>query len=100
MADAIGEDAEQRLAALEQTNDGFLLAERDLEIRGPGEFLGRQQSGLPELHLASLTDMALLQVARERAEAVFREDPLLEAPEHKLLSQRVDALWQHAGDIS
>jgi ATP-dependent DNA helicase RecG len=100
LADAISEDAEQRLAALEQTNDGFLLAEKDLEIRGPGEFLGRQQSGLPELHLASLTDMALLEVAREQAQAVFREDSLLEAPEHELMSRQVKAMWREAGDIS
>ncbi len=100
LADAISDDAEQRLAALEQTNDGFLLAEKDLEIRGPGEFLGRQQSGLPELHLASLTDMALLEVAREQAQAVFREDPNLEAPEHELMGRQVEAMWQQAGDIS
>jgi ATP-dependent DNA helicase RecG len=100
LADAVSEDAEQRLAALEQTNDGFLLAEKDLEIRGPGEFLGRQQSGLPELQMASLTDMALLEVAREQAQAVFREDPLLEAPEHELISQRVEGMWREAADIS
>jgi ATP-dependent DNA helicase RecG len=100
LADAISDDAEQRLEALEQTNDGFILAEKDLEIRGPGEFLGRQQSGLPELHLASLTDMALLELAREEAQAVFREDPLLEAPEHELMSRQVKAMWQDAADIS
>ncbi len=100
LADKISEGAEQRLSALEQTNDGFLLAEKDLEIRGPGEFLGRQQSGLPELHLASLTDMALLELAREEAQALFREDPLLEAPEHELLGQQVQDLWEQAGDIS
>jgi len=100
LADAISEDAEQRLAALEQTNDGFILAEKDLEIRGPGEFLGRQQSGLPELHLASLTDMVLLEVARDEALALFREDPLLAATEHEILSQRVTGLWEQAGDIS
>jgi ATP-dependent DNA helicase RecG len=100
LADAISDDAEQRLSALEQTNDGFLLAEKDLEIRGPGEFLGRQQSGLPELHLASLTDMALLEAAREEAQALFNEDPQLEAPEHELLLRQVEVLWQKAGDIS
>jgi len=78
----------------------LLLAEKDLEIRGPGEFLGRQQSGLPELHLASLTDMPLLEAAREQAQAVFREDPLLEAPEHELMSQQVKVMWQQAADIS
>jgi ATP-dependent DNA helicase RecG len=55
---------------------------------------------LPELHLASLTDMALLEVAREQAQAVFREDPLLEAPEHELMSRQVKAMWREAGDIS
>ncbi|UCG24459.1 MAG: ATP-dependent DNA helicase RecG, partial [Chloroflexota bacterium] len=100
LADAITDDAEQRLSALEQTNDGFLLAEKDLEIRGPGEFLGRQQSGLPELHLASLTDMALLEIARKEAMTLFEEDPQLERPEHEILGGQVQELWQQAGDIS
>ena len=100
LADAVSGDAEERLAALEQTNDGFLLAEKDLEIRGPGEFLGRRQSGLPELQLASLTDMRVLELAREEARALYEADPYLEQPEHQLLQEKVAVLWQQAGDVS
>lgn len=100
LADAVSGDAEERLAALEQTNDGFLLAEKDLEIRGPGEFLGRRQSGLPELQLASLTDMRVLELAREEARALYEADPYLEQPEHQLLREKVAVLWQQAGDVS
>ncbi len=100
LADTVTGDAEERLTALEKTNDGFLLAEKDLEIRGPGEFLGRRQSGLPELHLASLTDMKMLEMAREEAQALFEVDPYLEQPEHQLLREQVVELWQQAGDVS
>jgi ATP-dependent DNA helicase RecG len=100
LADTVSEEASERLAALEQTNDGFLLAERDLELRGPGEFLGRRQSGLPALRLASLTDMQALQEARDEAQAVLAEDPYLARPEHDLLRERVSLFWQNAGDVS
>ncbi len=100
LSDEVSGDAEDRLSALEQTNDGFILAERDLEIRGPGEFLGRRQSGMPELHLASLTDMKVLEVAREEAQGLFEIDPFLEQPEHQILRDKVTKLWQQAGDVS
>ena len=93
-------DAEERLSALEQTNDGFVLAEKDLEIRGPGEFFGRRQSGLPELRLASLLDMNMLALARAEAEKMFAVDPNLEQPEHRLLKERVERFWADAGDVS
>ncbi len=100
VADESTPDAEQRLSALEQTNDGFQLAEKDLELRGPGEFFGRRQSGLPELRLASLTDMQMLQAARDEAGRLFEEDPLLEKEEHRLLRERVRRFWEEAADIS
>jgi ATP-dependent DNA helicase RecG len=100
LADSVSDDSEDRLTALEQTNDGFLLAEKDLEIRGPGEFLGRRQSGLPELRLASLMDVKMLEIARQEAEALFKDDPLLERPEHLALRDQVDQFWQQASDIS
>jgi ATP-dependent DNA helicase RecG len=100
IADAATGDADERLAALEKSNDGFFLAEKDLEIRGPGEFLGRRQSGIPELHLASLTDIAVLQIARKEAQAIYKADPYLKQPEHQLLQERIGELWQHAGDVS
>lgn len=92
-------DAEERLRALEQSNDGFVLAEKDLEIRGPGEFFGRRQSGLPELRMASLLDVKMLELAREEAVTLFGEDPLLERPEHQLLREQVGRFWEQASDV-
>ncbi|MCB9008694.1 MAG: ATP-dependent DNA helicase RecG [Ardenticatenaceae bacterium] len=100
VADSDTPDAEERLGALTQTNDGFALAEKDLEIRGPGEFFGRRQSGLPELKLASLLDMDMLKIAQAEAQTIAEADPELEQPEHQLLRQRVARFWQDAGDVS
>ena len=100
IADTESADAEDRLSALTQTNDGFVLAEKDLEIRGPGEFFGRRQSGLPELKLASLLDMNTLEIAREEAIALFDHDPNLELPEHEFLKERVAQFWHDAADMS
>jgi ATP-dependent DNA helicase RecG len=93
-------DAEERLRALEYTNDGFDLAEKDLELRGPGEFFGRRQSGLPELQLASLLDMEIVEMTRAEAESLFAVDPLLQKPEHQLLQERVAEFWEGAADVS
>jgi ATP-dependent DNA helicase RecG len=100
ISDAETAVAEERLRALEQTNDGFVLAEKDLEIRGPGEFFGRRQSGLPELKLASLLDMEMLEVAQSEAAALFATDPMLAQPEHQLLRDAVAHFWEQAGDVS
>jgi ATP-dependent DNA helicase RecG len=100
ISDAETAVAEERLQALEQTNDGFILAEKDLEIRGPGEFFGRRQSGLPELKMASLLDMNMLELAQSEAAALFAADPMLENPENHLLRDAVARFWEQAGDIS
>jgi ATP-dependent DNA helicase RecG len=100
ISDAETAVAEERLQALEQTNDGFVLAEKDLEIRGPGEFFGRRQSGLPELKLASLLDMNMLQLAQNEAVALFAADPMLAQPENHLLRDAVSQFWEQAGDMS
>ena len=101
IAEDVTVEAEQRLAALEATNDGFILAERDLELRGPGEFFGRRQSGLPELRLASLLhDIEVLEMAQREAVALFAADPQLERPEHRVLRDRLEAFWQEAADVS
>lgn len=101
IAEDVSADAEQRLTALEATNDGFVLAERDLELRGPGEFFGRRQSGLPELRFASLLyDTEVLMMAQEDAAALFATDPELEAPEHRLLGEQVRQFWEQATDAS
>jgi ATP-dependent DNA helicase RecG len=100
IADESTGDAEKRLAALEETNDGFLLAEKDLELRGPGEFFGRRQSGLPELRMASLLDLPLLKMAQREATSLFADDPDLSLPDHELLREQLGLFWEEAGDSS
>ena len=91
----------ERLTAMTETNDGFILAERDLDQRGPGEFLGTRQSGFSELQLASLTDVRLIEKARLHAHQLLKDDPELKAPEHILLVEALERLWNNGqGDIS
>jgi len=91
------EGAEEKLAILAETRDGFKIAEADLSRRGPGDVLGTAQSGLPDLRLAEfLTDAELVQQARDTAKDILVADPSLELPEHSGLktsiSQRQGAL--------
>ncbi len=91
----------ERLAVMTETNDGFVLAERDLEQRGPGQFLGTQQSGFSDLRMASLTDLHLIEKARKQAQLVFEKDPLLNDPSHQELKKMVMRLFESGkGDIS
>lgn len=91
----------ERLAAMVATNDGFVLAERDLEQRGPGEFLGTRQSGYSELRVASLADVRLIEKARHNAQDLFNQDPELEQPEHGKLAAALRKFWgERNGDIS
>lgn len=83
----------ERLQVMAETNDGFILAERDLEQRGPGEFLGTRQSGYGGLRLASLTDIHLIDAARRHAQALFAADPELKLPQHKALSIALTDFW-------
>jgi len=89
-------EARERLRLVETNHNGFLLAEEDLRLRGPGDFLGTRQSGLPELRLARLSDTALLEQARSAAQGLFQTDPELAAPEHHALAQEVSRLWRGA----
>ncbi|MDH5526437.1 MAG: ATP-dependent DNA helicase RecG [Nitrospirota bacterium] len=92
---AVSRDGRERLKALVDSNDGFVIAERDLEIRGPGELFGRRQSGLPELKVANLiTDAALLSSAREEAARLLDQDPVLSRPEHAALKRTVAERWK------
>ncbi|MCA9937570.1 MAG: ATP-dependent DNA helicase RecG [Anaerolineales bacterium] len=100
ISDSASRDAEARLQAMESTNDGFVLAEKDLELRGPGEFFGRRQSGLPEVRLAALLDVKMLEAARQEAAIIMEEDPLLEHAAHRFLRDKVRQFWQNAGDVS
>jgi len=78
-----GEDAAARLSVMERTVDGFRIAEEDLRIRGPGDFAGVRQSGIPDLVFADLVrDASILRMAREIAEELHRDDPALSAPDH------------------
>ena len=77
VAESPSEDAEKRLAAMEEMGDGFKLAEFDLEQRGPGDYFGTRQSGLPDLRMARLTDAELLSLARQEAQTLLDRDPTL-----------------------
>jgi ATP-dependent DNA helicase RecG len=91
----------ERLQAMVETNDGFVLAERDLQQRGPGEFLGTRQSGYSELKLANLTDIYLIEKARRQAQILFEQDPDLQRPAQQLLVAALERFWGSGkGDIS
>jgi ATP-dependent DNA helicase RecG len=93
MAQDASELSMERLAAMEATNDGFVLAEKDLELRGPGDFFGVRQSGLPQLRVADLGDVATLEAARREAMSLFERDPRLEQAEHLVLAEAVRRFW-------
>jgi ATP-dependent DNA helicase RecG len=96
VSDKENEITKQRLEAMEQTRDGFRLAEIDLELRGPGEFFGTRQSGTPDLKVAQLADTRLLHAANLEARAILTDDPKLERPEHAALKAKVEAFWADA----
>jgi len=100
LADAPTPDAEARLRVISETNDGFELAEEDLKLRGPGEFFGTRQSGLPDIKLAKLSDASLLEMARNEAKSFFESDPDLSQPEYRLLARKLQAFWQTKTDLS
>ncbi|MGD0612103.1 MAG: ATP-dependent DNA helicase RecG [Anaerolineales bacterium] len=92
----------ERLAAMAETNDGFVLAELDLKQRGPGEFLGTRQAGYASsLRMASLSDIAMIEKARLQAQGLFERDPDLKEPEHQLLAEALQRFWSGGkGDVS
>lgn len=100
LAESPTSQAEERLKAIESSQDGFYLAEVDLEMRGPGEFFGTRQSGLPDLKVAKLSDVKVLEEARALAQEIFQEDPDLTLPRHRLLARRVADFWRGEGDLS
>jgi ATP-dependent DNA helicase RecG len=88
---------EERLKMMESTTDGFVLAEADLRMRGPGDFLGTRQSGLPELSmLRSGFDSRVLDQARRAATTILDVDQDLSRPEHLALRNRVRQFWASA----
>jgi ATP-dependent DNA helicase RecG len=92
--------ARERLEALVKSNDGFHIAEEDLRIRGPGEFLGFRQWGLPEFRVANLVrDAQLLDQARREASALIMQDPTLSEPQHRPLKQSMLRRWSNKLDL-
>jgi ATP-dependent DNA helicase RecG len=92
----------ERLQAMAESNDGFVLAERDLQQRGPGEFLGTRQAGFAaSLRMASLSDVPLIEKARTQAQLLFGRDPDLKEPENNLLAEALGRFWGRGkGDVS
>jgi ATP-dependent DNA helicase RecG len=100
LAENPSEIGQERLDIIEKTQDGFKLAEEDLKLRGPGEFFGTRQSGMPDLRMARISDVALLELARREAIAIFEKDPELKREEHRLLAQEVNRVWTKTGEWS
>ena len=93
VSDNDGEENRARLAIMTRTNDGFKISEEDLRLRGPGDFFGSRQHGLPEMHVADLgADVNVLQRAQQEANLLLAGDPALSAPEHAALRESVDRL--------
>jgi ATP-dependent DNA helicase RecG (EC 3.6.1.-) len=91
IADPKSEEGQRRLDIMTRTNNGFLIAEEDLRIRGPGEIYGTRQSGMPSFRVADLVkDMRLLEVARQEAFRLLERDPELARPEHTALREAVE----------
>lgn len=96
MSESPSEDAERRLSAMERLDDGFKLAEADLELRGPGEFFGTRQSGLPDLRMARISDHELLTLARAEAQDILAADPHLTSSENHCLAEALTKLSKPA----
>ncbi|MHB1295658.1 MAG: ATP-dependent DNA helicase RecG [Anaerolineae bacterium] len=93
VSDDPSEENLERLRIVEDVRDGFELAEKDLAMRGPGDFFGVRQHGLPMLKIAQLSDSAALEMARAEAQRLYAEDPELSHPEHQLLAASVRHFW-------
>lgn len=101
VSDNASESVQKRLRFLCSTSDGFAVAQYDLETRGPGDFFGSRQHGLPTLQVADLmNDTRTLHAAQSEAAALLAEDPLLERPEHALLAHQVEQMFDQAGAMN
>ena len=100
VSDAQNEEAVTRLGVMCKTNDGFKIAEEDLKQRGPGDFLGSRQHGLPELKLANIvSDTKILYAAQKQAQDILFADPEMSLPEHRNLRKSVEAMFGEFGEV-
>ena len=101
LSDYPSAEARERLEVMERVDNGFAVAEEDLKFRGPGDFFGTRQSGLPDLRQARLSDQELLATARREASALLNQDPYLERPEHRLIKEALESQWPElVGEVS
>ena len=98
MTEEASENTLERLEVMVRSDSGLALAEHDLKLRGPGDYFGVRQSGFPELQVATLDDVNLVERARKAAEKVLDMDPALELPQHAGLAQLVEAFRRRAGE--
>ena len=99
VSDSTGEDVKARLSIMSKTNNGFTISEEDLRLRGPGDFFGSRQHGLPEMHVADLgADTQVLKTAQSEAKALLAADPELSRPEHAALRERIETLFRNNTD--
>ncbi len=99
VSDSDNEATQARLKIMTKTNDGFRISEEDLRLRGPGDFFGSRQHGLPAMHVADLcSDMNVLQTAQQAAQELLGSDPELTAPEHAQLKTAVERLFEINAD--
>ena len=99
VSDADGEEVKSRLGIMVKTNDGFKISEEDLRLRGPGDFFGSRQHGLPEMHVADLgADVNVLKSAQDEAQRLLKDDPALTKPEYRALRERIDHLFSANSD--
>ncbi|MBI2724054.1 MAG: ATP-dependent DNA helicase RecG [Chloroflexi bacterium] len=98
LCDEPTEEARKRLELMEETSDGFRLAEADMQLRGPGQFFGTKQSGLPGLKVAKLTDVKLIELSRAEATRMLDADSGLTRPEHHALNRAVAVLMDSIVD--
>lgn len=99
VSDSDGEEVKARLKIMTRTSDGFKISEEDLRLRGPGDFFGSRQHGLPEMHVADLgADMNIMQTAQSESMRILQDDPTLEKSEHAALKERIERLFTSSAD--
>ena len=99
VSDNKGEEVKARLSIMSKTNNGFEISEEDLRLRGPGDFFGSRQHGLPEMHVADLgADTQIMKTAQDEAKALLGADPQLILPEHDALRKRIETLFRNNTD--